>query len=322
MNTIPSTFKRLQTSYTVVGGERIDKKRRTPPNLSLVLLNRGGKLYRQSFFTELERYGIPEVISIEGPGSSYDIENLSSRFPKVKFLILQSMASVGEQINIGIEETYGKLALVVWNDLKIPLSTISSRAIERILNSDTLCTVPVLQNEKMEIIPSIQIPGFEKSRLRVVSLPPKKEDLPTLYPFDYVGIYNKERFTLTGGFDHNLLNPYWQKMDFGFRSYMWGESISCNLGLRLSYFSSPPVEDTTADENYKIFFLKNLAVRFKGDSGTLPLSAFLRYLFKTGSNIVTAWREFKEVRRWVELNKYRFKQDARSVTDLWEAPEI
>jgi hypothetical protein len=322
MNTIPSTSKRLQTPYTVVGGEKIDKKRRRPLNLSLLLLNRGGKIYRQDLFTELERIGIEEIISIEGPGSSYDIEQLSGRYPRIKFIILHSMASVGEQINIGIEETHSTLVLVIWNDITLPSSALSSRFIERMLGNNVLCTVPLMQNQKMQTIPTLQVPAFHKKRLKVVALPPKSDGMMTLFPFDYVGIYDKQKFTYSGGFDHNLIHPYWQKMDFGFRVYMWGETIKYNSGFRVSYEEDPPVEDTTPDDSYKTFFLKNLSVRFRGDTGDLPFSAFVRYLFKSGSPLIQAYREFKEAKRWVTLNRFRFKEDARSVTDLWEVPEL
>jgi hypothetical protein len=299
---------------------KVDKKRRSPADLSIVLLNRGGHFYRNDLLLELEKLGLPEVISIEGPGSSYDVEDYAGRFPRIKFLLLHSMASIGEQVNIGIEEAYSKLVLVIWNDINIHSASVSSRTIERIINNDVLCTVPMLQNQKLETLPTIQVPAFHKKRLKVVSLQPETDQMVSLYPFDYVGMYNKERFTNTGGYDHNLINPYWQKLDFGFRSFMWGESIQCNTSFRLTYRNSPPVEDTTPDENYKIFFLKNLAVRFKGDMGILPVAAFLRYFIKTDSSFIEAIREFKEARRWVALNKYRFKQDARSVTDLWEVP--
>lgn len=321
MNIIPSTSKRLHTPYTVVGGEKIDKKRKEPYAFSLVLLNRGERLYKNDMFLQLEKLGIPEIISIEGPGSSYDIETLSGRFPRIKFLLLHSMASIGEQVNIGIEESYSGLVFVVWSDIELSTSIVSRRTIEKTHERDILCTVPMFQNQKLEILPTIQVPAFHGNRLKVVPLQPKRDGMPTLFPYDFVGMYNKHRFTITGGYDHNLLNPYWQKMDFGFRSFMWGEQIRCSTSLRVTYTNDPPVEDMTPDENYKIFFLKNLSVRFRGDTGILPLTAFIRYVVKSGSSIFCAAREFKEARRWVELNQYRFTQDAGSVTDLWEGPD-
>ena len=170
-------------------------------------------------------------------------------------------------------------------------------------------------------MPTVQAPAFYNKQLRVVSLQPVKAATPTIYPFDYCGIYNKERFTLTGGFDYLLTGAYWQKLDFGFRAYMWGEQIVCDTAFRVSYHGEAPVENTTREQSYKLFYLKNLAIRFSRDFGTLPRSRLLPYLFNSGGDFFTSLREFFKVRNWVEVNKYRFRQDARSVTELWESPE-
>ncbi len=321
MNTIPTTSKDMRIPYTVVGGHKVNKISKYPATLSLLLINCGGRIYRNDTIMDLEKYNFDEIISIEGPGVSYDIEALSQKFPNVRFLLLHKEVSKGEQINIGIKEALGKYVFVLWNDMKI-YSSVSSRLIEKIKDQDILCTVPLLQNHKLETIPSIQSPVFDKKKLRVINIQPSADGLASLFPFNYCGIYSKEKYILVGGYDCNIKNSYWQKMDFGFRSYMWGEKVKCNTSFRLSYLLDTPSENTTPEENYKIFYLKNLAVRFSGDSGIIPISRFLPYYFKTGGSIFLAVREFKEVKRWVKINKYRFKQDARSVTELWEADVI
>jgi hypothetical protein len=150
---------------------------------------------------------------------------------------------------------------------------------------------------------------------------PQQPDVKSLFPFDYCGVYNRTRFLNSGGFDHQLTNPYWQKVDFGFRSHMWDESIRCDTSFRVRYLTEQSPEDTTPDESYKLFFLKNLSVRFGGDAGSLPKGRFFSYYLRSGSGLISAVREFKEVRRWVHENRYRFVRDARSVTELWEDNE-
>ena len=81
------------------------------------------------------------------------------------------------------------------------------------------------------------------------------------------------------------------------------------------------MEEVTREQSYKLFYLKNLAIRFSRDSGTLPRSRFIPYLFNSGGDFISAGREFRNVRKWAEVNKYRFRQDARSVTELWELSE-
>ena len=147
---------------------------------------------------------------------------------------------------------------------------------------------------------------------------PSSNMVESLYPFDYTGIYNKTRFLLTGGFDYTIMNSYWQKMDFGFRSHMWGERIVCNTTLKVSYLGKEIPEDTTPDESYKLFYLKNLSLRYTGDAATLSSWKFLRFYIKSGSPFFSALKDFKEVKKWVSINKYRFICDALSITDLWE----
>lgn len=269
----------------------------------------------------MERLGFSEIISIEGPGELYDLENLTLRFPSVRFLLLHQEASLGEQVNMGIEEAGGSHVLVIWNDMKISSGMLSYRLLERIVEQNVLCSVPLLQNHKLETIPTLAAPAFYRTLLKIVPLYLSSDSMPTLFPFDYVGVYSKEKFILSGGFDYEMKNPYWQKMDFGFRTYMWGERMIGNTALRFNYTNETEQEDSTPDHSYRFFFLKNLAVRFNGEAGILPARRFFPYYWKAGSGFFSALREFRDVRSWVELNKYRFKQDARSVTELWEIPE-
>ena len=305
----------------MVGGNRAVRARKFPVSLSLLLLNRGGRLYKHSFIAELERVGFDEIISIEGPPNvAYDVESLAREFPGIRFLVLHEAASRGEQINLGMGEAAGEYVFVMWNDMRVSQTASTARLMERLHEQQALCTVPLLQNARLESVPSIMAPAFYRKRLQVLSLPPASDGTLTLFPFDFCGIYCKERFILSGGYDHNLANPYWQKMDFGFRVYMWGEKIACSTSLRVGYLGGVPAEVTTPDESYKIFFLKNLSIRFSEDTGALPYSHFASYWIRSGG-FLSSLRDFRAVRRWVAINKFRFKQDARGVTELWEVNE-
>lgn len=321
MNTIPTTSKKIRIPYTVVGGKKVDKQQRTPSVLSLCILNRGGRLYRKDFFEEIQHMGNLETISVEGPGPGYDQEQLVRKYPNLRFLNVHSKISQGEKVNIGIEEAHGKYIFIIWDDVKLLTSTLSTRFIDKLQEEDHLCTVPLISNSSGEPVPSIMSPAFHRNKLKVLPFRCEKENTSSLFPFDYIGIYSKERFTKAGGYDYSIEHPYWQKMDFGFRVHMWGEKIICNGSLRLGYEGDVPAEDTTPNEEYKRFFLKNLSVRFVNDRGILPFSVFLPYWFKAGSGIIGSWKEFKAVKEWVNLNAFRFQRDARGVTELWEIPE-
>jgi len=145
-----------------------------------------------------------------------------------------------------------------------------------------------------------------------------EEGQNSLFPFDGIGIYNRERFLRMGGFDRSLQNFYWQLMDFGFRSWLWGEEISAVTAVRLSYEGSVTPADNTTGESFRRFYLKNLAPVFRGDHANLPLRRFPGFMLRSKWDILTAWEEFSLARAWVKINQYRFRCDARTVTEHWD----
>ena len=322
MSTIPIISKPINTDYTVIGGTRLDREKKEKRGLSIVLLNRGGRPFRRDLFDELTGLGAVEVISIEPPSVSYDLELLSRKHGELRFVLLQEDISSGERVNIGIKEAVGRYVFVLWNDMHLKASSISSRVLEKISDRENLCTVPLLQNGKNETVPSCFAPAFIKGGgIEVIPLTAVRKDMAAIYPFDYCGIYDHEKFLLSGGYDPLLKNSFWQKMDFGFRCHMWGEKILANTSIKINYQNEIPFEDTTVDENYKLFFLKNLAIRFTGDTGYLPIIRFFSYWVGTGSSLFSSISEYKQIRRWVKQNKYRFKCDAGSITELWDGEE-
>jgi hypothetical protein len=109
-------------------------------------------------------------------------------------------------------------------------------------------------------------------------------------------------------------------MDFGVRSWLWGEEIACTQLLRVCYDGEVPPEDSSAGVSYKRFFLKNLAPVFRGDSAHLPLGRFPAYLFSSGESPLAAWEEYSASRQWVARNKYRFSADMENLVKRWEQP--
>jgi len=326
MSTIPTTFNNILPSYTVVGGtERI-----ASTGLSAVILERGGRYSRHTLFQDLVKVGFDYILSIEGPRERYDVEELSGRFPHVRFILLKEELTLGEQINLAASELTSALFFVLWNDIRIIYSGGASRMVERLsLNQEDddeqkstfkrLCTVPLIQNSHFETLPTISAPALYKNSVKTLLFTPSKEGQPSLYPFDGVGIYDRKRFIKLGGFDGTLKNTYWQLMDFGFRLYLWGEKIGGTQMIRLSYDGEAPPEDSSADESYRRFFLKNLAPVFRGDHAYIPLKIFPSYFWRTGKSILSAWNDFSKGRQWVKINRHRFKSDARAITELWDS---
>src|SRR6056297_164491 len=224
MSSIPTTSKTLRVPYTMVGGAREDRSLQVSPPISILLLHRGSRPYRREFFKELEQLGNIETISIEPGTGTYDVDGLSRKYPRIRFLLLHEEISRGEQINIGMKESSSRFVFVMWSDMKVS-SPLTPQLLHRFMEADRLCTFPVIQNTKLETVPSVMVPAFQKRKLRVIPMLPRKNGVKSLYPFDFCGVYHREKYLLTGGYDYMISSSYWQKMDFGFRSHLWGERI-------------------------------------------------------------------------------------------------
>ncbi len=317
MNTIPTIFNERKVPHTIVGGT-IKKSDEDRSPFTVILLNRGGRYYRSAVFQNLENAGFNSIISIEMSSEPYDIENLSIRFPSVKFLVPLEKVTVGEMINTGIAETDSPFVFVVWNDIRVSASSITARLVERLSGENAFCIAPVLTSQKLESMPVQMVPAINRHSFQVEPMPCFRDNSPTIYPFDFTGIYNREKFIQLGGFDYTITNPYWQNLDFGFRSHLWGEQILISSTFRLMYDGEVPSEDITPDSSYIRFYLKNLAPVFRRDEAFLPFSRFFSYAGKSGTNLFEAWNYFRQVRTWIRVNKFRFVQDAEKITEIWE----
>jgi len=317
MNTIPIIFNERKVPHTIVGGT-VKKSDEDRSPFTVILLNRGGRYYRSAVFQNLENAGFTSIISIEMSSEPYDIENLSIRFPSVKFLVPLEKVTVGEMINTGIAETDSPFVFVVWNDIRVSASSISARLVARVAEDNAFCTAPVLTSQKLESLPVQMVPAINRHSFQVEPMSCFRDNSPTIYPFDFTGIYNREKFIRLGGFDYTITNPYWQNLDFGFRAHLWGEKIAISSTFRLMYDGEVPSEDITPDSSYIRFYLKNLAPVFRKDEAFLPVSRFFSYAGKSGTNLFEAWAYFRQVRKWIQLNKFRFVQDAEKITEIWE----
>jgi hypothetical protein len=327
MSIIPTIFNESLPAYTVVGG----REPGADSGISAILLNRGGRHSRRVLFQDFEKNGFDYVISVESARERYDVEELSGRFPFVRFILLPEGISPGEQINLAAAELSGPFFFVLWNDLRFISGGGTARMAERLyLNPGEqrkegpersalrrLCTVPLILNSRFETLPTLINPAVMKKSVTTSFSVPRTEGRPSLYAFDGVGVYDRDRFIRLGGFDSSMKSFHWQLMDFGFRSWLWGEEIAATKEIKLFYDGEAPAENNTAEESYLRFYLKNLAPVFRGDYANLPLRKFPAYLFRAGGDPFGAWEDFSEGRRWVRTNMFRFSRDARTLMERW-----
>ncbi len=166
MNTIHSTFNRVNTSYTVIGAHKQNRATENNSALSVLLLSRGGRPFRHELLKELLLLDVGEVVSTQVAGKGHvDFEKETSENEALKFLILKNDVSPGEMVNIGVSECVGDFVFVLWDDMNISSKSMSYRVFEKIKEYKRVCTLPFFKNPQGEVVPSLMTPLFNKELL-------------------------------------------------------------------------------------------------------------------------------------------------------------
>ena len=315
MNTIPSIFNERQINRTTLGGK--EKMPEVKMAVSVILLNGKGSQFRVPVIENLLKCGFESIVSIENNPENYSIEEFAHKFPYVKFIVPLEKVTDGELINIGMSEVPSDYVLVIRDTLKIENEIFTPRIAEKLAEENVLCVSPRLVLPQLSSLPIVFSPTVNKATFAVSSSSVVSDGCPTLYPLDFIGFYNRQKFMQLGGYDYTITSPHWQNLDFSFRAWLWGEKIKLTTLFSLSYASEVPIEDLTANLSYSRFYMKNLLPRFDDDHGVIPKSSLFVYLFRSGCGLVESFRQFIDARQWVRTNKYRFKIDAKYLVENW-----
>lgn len=315
MNTIPSTFNEYQIDRTVLGGKQMNPS--ASLDLSVIMLNSNGSHLRSQIFENLLNNGVKSVVSVEPNAESYNVEDLSRRYPVVKFLIPREKATDGVLINMAMAETDSKYVLVLRDCFHIPAGFLSKNLVENLISSDLYCIVPRVVSASGSGVITNFSPYARRGTFKIVQNPLTQDALPTLYPHNFIGFYNREKFIKLGGYDYTITSPYWQNADLSLRSWLWGEKTCITTKFQISYSDEVPVEDATSDHTYLRFYLKNILPRFKADHGLIPRFSFPGFFFRSSCGIFEALSQFKDAKNWVSKNKYRFQRDIQYLIENW-----
>ncbi len=309
MNTIPITFNERKVSYTILGKTNSDSSE----PVSVVILNRGGRIFLPSLFKDLLSAGLNSIIYVDKTERSFEVENLANEFPEVKFILPFEELSIGEMINLGMSETSSSCVMVLWSDINLPTHFLNAKVLEKLDEPKTLCITPGLRDSKDNKLPVQIVPSLMNMEFSFV-----QDFIRTLYAFDFMGIYSREKFIKLGGFDYTISNPYWQNLDFAFRANLWSYNFLISNYVRMNYGNKKPFDDISADESYMKFYLKNLAPVVDGRGAYLPKRLFFSYVKKSGLNPIKAYKYFSAVRNWVNINKTNFIQAPQKLISEWE----
>ena len=320
MNIIPSIFNQKKISYTVLGGAENPSK--VLMNVTCVVLCENGNMLRSRVLENLLAKGFERIILIERKAPGVSAQQLSHQFPTVRFLfILEEGVTSGEMLNIAVAESESKYILVVHEEMCAENFGFDAHTAKRLSEKNVFCVVPRLFSNAMQKLPVEFEPSAENSIFKVEILNGSKDYRPTLYSASLAGFYDREKIIMLGGFDYTITSEYWQKLDFFFRSWLWGEQTLIANCFDLFYMDQIPDEDQSADISYLRFYLKNLLPVFVADHGKIPSSSFLAFKAHSSCGFVESLRQFRDACRWTEKNKYRFKTDAVNFMQNWNQNE-
>ncbi len=262
------------------------------------------------------------MVYVSGPDVAWDIEARSRQFPDVRFVLLKQEAPIGEWINLAMQETRSPLVMVLWSNIRFAVEAFTPELLQSLAAEQAVCVVPRMQTERGDAVPTVHMPVFIRRRPRIIPLPEVRDRMMCLYPYDYCGVYARERFLRVGGFDPQVANPYWQKLDFGFRCFLWGERIV--LRTASAVHALRPARDRGHHAR------RGLQAHLPQEPGGRRAPRKAACCPGAGSpptcSAPTPARSprgasSRRRTRWVEANRVRFRREARTLADLWELPE-
>ena len=315
MNTIPSIFNDKQINCAILGGRHPDKEPLL--KVSAILLNSGNSHMRLQNLEALSQRGFEKLISIENDSSNCNIEDFAQKMPHVKFILPLEKAADGDLVNLAVSEISSEYFLILRDSLNITPNILSAAIAERISAQKIFCVVPRIFSRAGQAFPVRFSPSVKKSILKIDSSSQVLDGVPTLYPFDFLGLYNTKKFKELGGYDGAIKNAYWQNLDLAFRAWLWGEKITLSTSFTLSYADEIAPQDSTPDLSQLRFFLKNMAPVYKNERAEIPAGIFWGYKARSSCGLFEAFRQFTSARAWVRQNRCRFKMDAFKLISEW-----
>ena len=317
MNTIPLTFNEHQISRTVIGGRENNSENTL--NISVILLNGSGSQFKVNIFENLLQCNFRSVVSVEHDAQNRSIDDIAKKYPAVKFIVPLEKATDGELINLAMSEVDADYVLVLRDNLYIPSGIILPNLAERLIKDDYYCVVPRLLDQNKNGIPTQFIPGVEKKHFTVEEIASITDGTKTIFPFDYIALYNRKKFIQLGGFDYTIQSPYWQNLDLGLRSWLWGEQTRLTTMLHFSYVDEIPLVEKNFNLDYLRYHLKNEMPKFKNDRAYLSFFSFFTFRNHSSCGFLEARRQHQDAKKWIEQNKYKFKMDLTYFIENWSS---
>lgn len=183
-------------------------------------------------------------------------------YPQVTFIVFNQPPTLSERVNSLANTCLTSYFLLTRSDVE--LVELDWKTIDSLLKPQVhpVCITPLIFNKDKELVPTVKVPAFSKKDIVPLDCMPSHGNDMTLYPFLGMGVYDRALFQRLRGFDEALRGAYWQSLDFGTRSWLFGYPI-CSTNSMAFIFPKKQflIENRSETKNAERFYTKALGVK-------------------------------------------------------------
>lgn len=234
-------------------------------------------------------------------------DELTQTYSNVSFILFDKAPTLAERVNALANTCMTTYFLLVRSDTElVELNWHSIMELFKPANHP-VCVTPLIFNKDKELVPTVRAPRFKDDDIDPMSFMPSHGNDTNLYPFLGVGIYDRALFQRLRGFDELLLGAYWQSLDFGVRTWLYGYSVCSTNNLAFIFPNKQYlIEDRSETKNAERFYTKALGVKLVRDR------IHLKKAYKVDKHLLA-----EEVKPKLAL----YKTDFDHLIANWKVPE-
>lgn len=202
------------------------------------------------------------VLTTEYKMEQYDIQ---TNYPEVTFIVFSNDTTTGEYINAMANECYTDYFLIVRSDTEL-IAFDGALLLEVLSAKDhPVVITPLMISSEGEVMPTLRTPYLRGREVDPQSFLPdmdKNVEERTLYPVLALGLYDRALFQRLRGYDPEILSEYYQSLDLGTRSWLFGCSIKFSPSLAVLFPKRVSlIEDRSECTGMNRFYTKALSIK-------------------------------------------------------------
>lgn len=180
----------------------------------------------------------------------------------VTFILFATSPSTGEMVNAMADSCHSTFFLMLRSDTDIvDFNWNEIKSLMTAVNPPVVLT-PILFNKDKELLPTVRGPRLEGSQITVESCMPSTGNDMNLYPFYGLGLYNRAIFQRLRSYDTQIEGTYFQTLDFGTKSWLYGYPIYSVNSIAMIFISRQfLMEDRSEKEGCQRFYARALGLR-------------------------------------------------------------